>query len=102
MATETKPKLTEKQWEVLERMEASVVYTDGHKLGDSSPWIVTAAYFIVGGTVPTPTLSTLRRKGMIEHIGDQIDSRLGQFTVSDAGRAALAARRAEKGKVANG
>jgi hypothetical protein len=93
-------KLTEKQWEVLERMER------GEQLcGDDGAWSMfrnrPSRGDICTGHVADAVVNTLENKNAIEWqpCTAEHDRR---WIVTPAGRAALAARRAEKDKVANG
>lgn len=82
-----KPKLTERQWEVLERMEngATIQYrrSRSHMTG----------FLSGGGIVSKPELGQMERQQLIH--GVRVDFGM-DYTISPAGRAALAARRLER------
>ena len=81
-----KPKLTERQWEVLERMEMR-----GVGLGNTGSifeaWQQGELLFVAD----TNAVRVLLEKGLIEWSDTN-----QEYTISLAGRAALAARRAER------
>jgi DNA-binding PadR family transcriptional regulator len=103
---QTKPavKLTEKQWEVLERMEANGLSLSRERATGPMRWIdpetdCSCACPSGGYWGPEyPKIIRLCEKGLVE----TYPTWTTRYRLSPAGRAALAARRAEKDKVANG